>query len=414
MKNQWTMFLKGKVLVKAEGQGTERFLNHLVRSNLSVWNAKKTGTKSVIFYIQLEDLSEFRKIARHFEGKITFLEGSGGPFIGKKLMKNSGLLAGVLSFLIILVVLSNMVWGIEITGASPEMEHAIRKELKSMGIQKGKLQFFIDDVDSIQRQLTSRVEGITWVGVHLNGTTYHFQVVEKTEPKEKKTTGPQNLVAKKKAIIVKMFVEKGQPVVKRNQFVQKGQLLVSGWVGNEEHLKSVASKGKVWGETWYKSSVELPLETTFQVFTGKENRSYFLKIGKFSIPVWGWWKKETFKLTALEESSHPIKFFRWELPVEWGQSIKREYKIVERRYTVNQAVQEANQLARKDLRKHLQSDAQITGEKILHRRIENGKVRITVYFQVIEDIAKGQPIIQGDKANDRKNQKSGNHPGRSE
>lgn len=186
MKNQWTMFLKGKVLVKAEGQGTERFLNHLIRSNLSVWNAKKTGTKSVIFYIQLEDLSEFRKIARHSEGKITFLEGSGGPFIGKKLMKNSGLLAGVLSFLIILVVLSNMVWGIEITGASPEMEHAIRKELKSMGIQKGKLQFFIDDVDSIQRQLTSRVEGITWVGVHLNGTTYHFQVVEKTEPKEKR------------------------------------------------------------------------------------------------------------------------------------------------------------------------------------------------------------------------------------
>lgn len=414
MKNQWTMYLKGKVLVKAEGLGTERFLNRLTRSGLSVWNVKKIGTKAVVFYIQLEDLSQFRKIARNFEGRITFLEGSGGPFIGKRLIKNSGLLAGVFAFLVLLAILSNMVWGIEISGASPEMEHAIRKELKNMGIQKGKLQFFLDDVDSIQRKLTSRVEGITWVGVHLNGTTYHFQVVEKTEPKKKKTTGPQDLVAKKKAVIVKMFVEKGQPVVKRNQYVQKGQLLVSGLIGNEEQPKEVASKGKVWGETWYKSSVELPLNTTFQVYTGKEKRIYFLKVGKFHIPVWGWWKKESYKLTAQEENRQPIKFFKWNLPIEWGQTIEREYKMVDRRYTVKQAIKEANILARKDLKKHLQPDAQITGEKILHQRIENGKVMITVYFQVIEDIAKGQPIIQGDKEDDRRNQKPGNELGRPE
>ncbi|MDQ7864118.1 hypothetical protein RCO48_32715 [Peribacillus frigoritolerans] len=35
-------------------------------------------------------------------------------------------------------------------------------------------------------------------------------------------------------------------------------------------------------------------------------------------------------------------------------------------------------------------------KKILHESMENGKVKLSIHYQVIEDIAIGQPIIQGD------------------
>lgn len=97
----------------------------------------------------------------------------------KRLWKNSGFIIGILLFFILIIYLSNTIWGIEIKGASPATEHQIRKELNQMGIKIGKLQFFLDDVESIQRELTNNVKAITWVGVELKGTTFHFQIVEK-------------------------------------------------------------------------------------------------------------------------------------------------------------------------------------------------------------------------------------------
>ncbi|MER2140433.1 MAG: stage IV sporulation protein, partial [Priestia megaterium] len=44
----------------------------------------------------------------------------------------------------------------------------------------------------------------------------------------------------------------------------------------------------------------------------------------------------------------------------------------------------------------LGEDAKIKGEKVLHQEQDNGKVRLSIHYQVIENIANTQPIIQGD------------------
>lgn len=53
-------------------------------------------------------------------------------------------------------------------------------------------------------------------------------------------------------------------------------------------------------------------------------------------------------------------------------------------------------MAKSDLEKILDEDANIVGEKILHERFDNGKIILSIHFQVIENIATGLPIIQGD------------------
>ncbi|MFD2679945.1 sporulation protein YqfD [Bacillus seohaeanensis] len=395
MKNQWIRFFTGEVFVKLEGKGVERVLNQLIRSNIYIWNVKRAGTETVTFYLSLHDVHNFRRAIRSFNCKVTFLRGQGSPFLVKRSIKNAGFVLGALMFLFIIILLSNMVWGINIKGASPQVEHGIRKELEDIGVAKGKLQFFIPDVETIQQELSYRMNNITWVGVELKGTTFHFQVVEKNEPEELKKTGPQNIVAKKKAIITKMFVEEGQPQVEVNDYVKEGQLLVSGVIGNEDETKDVPAKAKIIGETWYKTSVELPLDSKFEVFSGNEKRKHYLAVGSWKIPIWGFGKHE-YKQYVKETEEKNIKFLKWELPVHYIEKTIKEKEEVNRKYSRKEAIKVAKKLAQNNLDSTLPEDAEIISQKVLHEKVENGKVKLNIHYKVIEDIAKGQPIIQGD------------------
>ncbi|WP_018661431.1 sporulation protein YqfD [Heyndrickxia acidiproducens] len=395
MKNQWVTFFKGTVLVKAEGRGIERFINQLTRSGMAIWNVKRQGTMAVTFYMNLEDIGELRKQIRNHDCRIRFLRGSGAPFLWKRSLKNAGFGIGFLLFLAIITLLSNMIWGVEIKGASPKTEHQIRKELDKLGIRTGNFQFFTDDIESIQHQLTNRIPEATWIGVDLRGTTYHFTVVEKNTPKKAKKPGPRHLVASQKAVIEEMFVEKGKPVVKQHQYVKKGQLLVSGVIGNDKEKYPVAATGKVYGKTWYKSEVELPLKSRFQVYTGKEKRKYYLQIGSWKMPVWGF-KNHTFTRYDTDEESRAVKFIKWDLPLHFIRRTVREKETIDRVYTKEQAAKEAKAMAKQDLRKKLPRDAKIMDEYILQEKLVNGTLNMMIYYQAVENIAIAKPIAQGD------------------
>lgn len=395
MKNHWVEYITGIVTVKATGKGLERFLNKLLKNDISVWNIKKHGPSAVTFQISLKKIHQLRHLVRDRGIKIEFQRRAGAPFLYKRLWKNSGFVIGVLLFLGLVLTLSNMVWGIDIKGANPATEYQIRKQLDKMDIKIGQFQFFAKELDEIQAELTNNIDAITWIGVELKGTTYHFQVVEKNEPKKKEEEGPQNLVATKKATITSDFVESGTKQYTMNEVVRKGQLLVSGTIGKEDNAKNVSAKGKVWGEVWYTTEVTVPLETTFQVFNGEEKQKFYMNVGKWNIPVWGFGKIK-YKEFEKEENESKVKFFKWELPIKIVNKTYREKEIVTRGYTEKEAVKKGKEDARKDIMKRIGEDGKIKEEKILQRDIKNGKVKLYIAFTTIENIAKAQPLTQGD------------------
>lgn len=395
MRNQWVHFYSGIIKVKASGKGLERFVNALVRDDISIWDIKRHGTEHLTFYTRLEDAKRIRHIIRNFECKITFIKRTGFPFLLKRLLRNGGFLVGSFLFLSVIFLLSNMIWDIEVKGAEPATEYKINKVLRDMGVKKGQLQFLVDTPEAIQQKISNSIEEITWIGVELQGTTYHLQVVEKSEPEKMEKLGPQNLVAKKKAIIVDMFVEEGEPKVEINDHVEPGKILVSGEIGNDEEKRQVSAKGKVIGEIWYKSQVVLPIESHFQVFNGNEERKRYLKVGNVSIPIFGSGKTD-FKSFEKEKDTKEFNFLKWKLPFTYVTETYRESEEVIRKYSDKDALEVAKEMARKDLKNKLQEEAVIKEEKILHHRKQNGKVYLTMLFHVYEDIAIEQPIVQGE------------------
>lgn len=395
MKNQWTNFYAGNVEVKAYGQQVEAFVNDLVRNRIRIWNMKRMGSDAICFTIALYNVKKIRVIIRKYDCKAAFLKRSGAPFLWRRLLFNSGFLIGFFLFLTCLFLLSNVVWGIEISGAKPETEHKIRQQLTKMGVETGKFQFKMDGSDAIQKKLSREIEELTWVGVELRGTTFHLQVVEKKEPKRAKMDSRQNIIANKKAIVRKLFIEKGKAEVSVNDYVNKGQILVSSNISNGKEAVLVPAKGSVWGEVWYKSDVTIPLKTQFAVFSGKEETKHYVNMKAFSLPIWNF-KKTTIENYEKDVTDKPLFFLGWKLPISYKTVTFRDKETVVREYSKKEAIQRGHEVAENDLKKMLPKNSEVIGRKVLRESFESGKVILSIHYQVLENIAIERPIIQGD------------------
>ncbi|WP_044895827.1 sporulation protein YqfD [Bacillus alveayuensis] len=395
MKNNWIYFFTGTVQVSLTGLGIERFINECIRQGIIIWNVKRHQSGGISFFIRLSDVHALRKIVKKYECKCSFQKRMGAPFWLKRSYKNVGFVIGIGIFFIITFILSNMIWGIEIKGAEPKTEHLIEKELSKIGLKKGALQFLLPESEQIQAHVMKNVEQISWIGIDLVGTTYYIEVVEKSEPPKMEVSSPRHIVAKKEAVIAKMFVEKGQPMVSINDHVAKGQILVSGLIGDEEHQRLVSAKGEIYGETWYVTTVQVPITSTLQVLTGNRLIKHKLQMGSITLPIWGFQHVE-YEQFQKEQTIKPFRFLKWTLPIAYKKEIYYEEEAVTKKYNEKEAKEKGIEIAKKKLKNQLGKRDQIMDEKVLHVMRENGKVKLKILFQVMEDIVETKPIVQGD------------------
>ncbi len=393
MKNNWLQKFVGFVEVRVSGVGADRFVNYLVRDGVFVKQMRRLNVDQIVFQIQVRDVPKLREHARGKRLKFHFTKRLGFPFVLQRWRLNSGLLVGALLFTMIIFVLSNIVWQIQIDGASVKTEHLIRKELDKLDVKVGKFSFSEGNVDEVQKRVTNKVPSVTWVGVEVRGSVYHLQVVEKKQPKPNIDESYSQLVSNKKAYIVSTFVETGQVLVEKRQLVNKGDVLVSGNIGKDDKLIYVGAKGVVMGETWYQTTSEVPIESTFSRLTGTSKTKTALTLFGFHIPIWGFFNPD-YKMAKMDAEQLDFHFWKWTLPIGLAKTHIQETKQTKRKLTFDEAVKVAKENARTDLQKQLPSGAKIMKENLLQKQVSSDKVTIKVHYEVIENIAIGDE--QGD------------------
>lgn len=390
MKNGWILYILGFVRIRIQGHRMEIFLNEAVRKKINIWEVKRINNEILECNIKLADIWRLKRIRRKTESSFQFVEKNGLPFQMRRMLLNKGFILGLISCIVLIFILSNMVFGIRINGASPATEELVVKELEKLGVKKGAFIFQLDDPETIQKKLTNNITEITWVGVQLKGTTYQFRVVEKEEPTKVKVLLPQHIVATKDAVITKIYSENGKAAVKVNQLVKKGQLLISGFIGKEEDKKQIpiAAEGVVLGETWYESDVAVPMKSKFKLLTGNSQKKYYLDFGLFQLKIWGF-EKTKYNLTEINEVK---KSFHSKLPISLNIREIFEENELERQYTLNEAIEVGKEIAEKELKKKLPKDAMIKEVKILRQTVSGGNLKLKLYFVVEESITVAKPI----------------------
>jgi similar to stage IV sporulation protein len=392
MQSNVISFFRGYVRLEITGKKIESLLNRAAEKRFTLWDVQFTESNKVTMFMALTDVLRLRPLLKETGCRMRVRERLGFPFWLGKLWRRKFFAAGLIVFLIGVYMLSSVVWRISVEGNDRIPEEQILKAASQVGIYPFQWKFRLGEPDELSRRLQLQLPGTAWVGVEVKGTQVHIKVVEAKVPEERQLLSPRNLVASKNAMVTNVFVEKGLPAVKPNQYVRKGDLLVSGYIGEDPNRQAVVATGVVRGLVWYTSNIEVPMVQRSKVYTGDVKDKHYLVIGNRALQLTGY-GKVPFEQSETVPDRTVWHIGKWTLPVGWLHERVYAVDTAERSIDAAEARKIGLERGRTEVKAAAGRDAVIQSEKILHEKTENGKVYMEVHFEVEENIAEDQPIV---------------------
>ena len=290
--------------------------------------------------------------------------------------------------ILFLYLLSNIIFDVKIMTNKPELIKIINNELEESGIIKYNFIKSFSEKESIKKKILNNYQDkFEWLEIDRVGTKYFIRILERIINKNENNDNYQNIVARKNAVILEIQASSGEIVKKVNDYVNKGDVIISGKIMKNDEVKNIVeAKGKIYGETWYNVKVELPRTYKDVVYTGNSfnrlsfnifNKRYFL------------FKNKRYDNEEYQDS---VIINNKLLPFSINKT-----KILETYedtffYTYSDALDIGLSLAKKKLLDNIKGDSKILFQKKLKLYEENSTINIEVFFKVYEDITDYQKI----------------------
>jgi len=105
-------------------------------------------------------------------------------------------------------------------------------------LNEGKLKNRVN-LREVENSVLKQMNGISVINIKFIGTRARVEIVERTMPPDiLPLDKPTNIVASKDGIITKVLSYKGQPLVQVDDYVKKGQILISGVITDKTNVPS--------------------------------------------------------------------------------------------------------------------------------------------------------------------------------
>ncbi|MEK3788245.1 sporulation protein YqfD [Paenibacillus sp. FSL K6-1230] len=397
MKNSTLTWIQGHVRLVVKGERIAELVNLLTVQGIHVWDVVSLGEQMSSMRVLLPDFFRLRPLLKRTGSRMHVYERRGLPFQLSRLGRRAFFAAGVGIFVLVLVLMSSLVWNVEVRGNDRLTADRVLQAAKSEGLYPYQWKFRLMSQDKLSQALMRRLPDTSWVGVEIRGTEVIIQIVEAEKPEPTKLLSPRHLISKADAVITEIYAEQGRPVVSRNTRVKKGDILISGMIGDEQHAQMVVAKGEVKGMVWHEYEIEIPLEQHRKSYTGNSYDKLYLVLGNRAIQMWGYGQKPYAAYETVTEHN-PLTWRDLRLPVGW--MTERVMESQKATHVVSEAEAKISGIehAKKQIIAKYGKGTEILGQKILHEKRENGKVYMKVLFEVEQYITEELPIVynQGD------------------
>ena len=365
------LFLRGYYRIKAEGFGTERFINLCKIKNIYLWNFNIANNECKV-NISSKDYMELSEIVNKTGVKVDILNKYGLPFWfhrkkGRKIFPLFIILA------LVLIFISNcFVWKVEFNGNYNITDEQLEDFLKHYDVSVGTLKHDIP-FSILEENLRKEFGNIKWCSVSLLGNTLTIHVEENTLKEvnliNMETEMYSDIIAETDGVVKSVLVRNGLAVIKPGDKVLKGQILVTGAVPvyddafliKSYHYYEADADVVIDGEMQYEEEIE---KIHFdKEYTGRVKEIPYLKIGDKELLFS---HKIKFAYYDISTSSKQVKFInKIELPLYYGTYKVREYYLTEKEYTK----EEANIIFHKNLMNYYESLSE-KGVQILKKDVK--------------------------------------------
>lgn len=371
--------MKNKVLVSAKEEG---ILKTLISNNIYFSNYTIKDNK-VIFIINYEDLELLSKLAN-----IKVIKYYGLVGIKKFLKKHYILLTSFILSYLIIIILSNVIFKVEIVTNNQVLKDNITYYLNYYGIVKYKFVKSNKYIENVKEKiLLENKDTIEWISINREGVKYVVNVTPRVISNRVSIDKPSNIVSKKDALIKYLVVTGGSSVKEVNDVVKKGEVIISGNVVKfDKVVGTTRSKGKVFGEVWYTVNISIPFKHVIYEKTGETINHIYLDIFGHKFTLVGHYitNNSINEVSVLVDK--PYLFFKL------MKESKELYNYKEVNLNSESAFKEALKRADKSISNKLDTNEYIIERKVLKKDVFSSKIDIELFYRVYENIGEEKEI----------------------
>lgn len=373
--------MKNIYIVKIEEKNFQKILKY----HIYIDRIKKQKDYYLLYldFDNFQKLEKFKKIYN-----IEFIGYKG--FIKYKELFKKHYLFFIMVFLGIslIIFLSNIIFAIDIKTEDKEIETLIKKELEDKGISLYKFVKSYEEKEKIKKEiLNNNKDTLEWLEITRVGSKYVVEVEKRIINKETNDNTPRNVIALKNAIILSIEATDGSIVKKLNDYVKKGDVIVSGEIThNDEIVDYVRANATIYGETWYNVHVSYPIAYQEKKYSGKSKERLGLTLLNKKINFFDKEKYQNEEIDEIKIFSH--KFLPLKFSFEKVKEVIREDNV----YTVEEATEEAIKIARDKILAKLPKDSRILSQKKLKIIVNDSTIDVDIFFKVYENITDFQNI----------------------
>ena len=387
MKNSFIRSFKSKIKLNIKGKNIDRFIRRLIKNNIEIISLEQLKYNEINIIIYKKHLDIIDNIKTIYDVNIIRLFGF--EKIKNIIFKNKYILFFLFVGIVLIYILSNIIFSVDIIHSDKEIRKLIKNELKIYGIDKYKLKKKYKEKEYIKEQILNKYRNkLEWMEIEEYGTKYRIKVEERKITKDNNKLYNRDLVAKKNGIIISVEASNGEIIKNRNDYVHIGDVIVSGNINlNEENKKQVPAIGKVYAETWYTVNIKYPYHYKKIIKTGKCKKVFSIKFinNNFEFNI------HKYKNKIIDNQ---ILFKNNIIPISFNKQIQCEVNIIDKKYNKKNIIIEAVNKGKNKLLKKLPNDSIVLRYRILNLDYNKKGVELKLFFSVREDITDYRKIVE--------------------
>lgn len=385
MKNNVLYLFKSKLILKISGKNLVNFIKRLNINSVNLLSIKYIEDY-IIVVIYKNDYDLVLKLKTTYNIEII---GYKGLINYKKvLLKNHLLILFFVMSILLLYLISNIIFSIDIITNNTNIKNALLDELNKHGIKKYAFKKNYNEIQKIKSHILNKYKDtIDWIEIENIGTKYIIRYEPRITNNNIIESKPRNIVAKKDAIITKINVLDGEIIKEVNTYVKKGEVIVSGTIYLNENIMSIkSSRGTIYGEVWYNVYIKYPLKYYENIETGKKHNMISINFLSKRIDLFSKYKTKNIKDNIIIKDNI--------LPIYISYSNERETKLINENNTKEEAIVKAQDVVIERFNKTLKEGEYIKNYRIINKSMYPEYIELEMFLTIVEDITDYEEIVE--------------------
>lgn len=382
------------IKVSVKGHNINNYLKWLINKKIDILELKILNHNQIILIVKKSSYKTLNKYSKTY--KISVIKKYGLLKIKEFIQKNIVILMCICISILLVYVLSHMIFSIDIIYNDKEISELVRKNLEKYDIKKYKFKKKYQYLEQVKKQILKENKNVLeWFEIEESGTKYIIRIVERKKEDNKEGYTYQSIVSSKNAILKNIKAFSGEKNKIINQYVKKDELVINGILTKADGtMIYTKADGLIYGEVWYKVSVEYPLYYQEESITGKSKNVINIYILNKKISLFPYKKYKQFKITsynAIESNIFPIRIVKEKM---------YEVNTKEEIYTEESAINKAIEVSKQKMLNSNEKILEFNNVIVIDKENLNSKIKVNLFISTTENITKIVEIQVENKQSD--------------